>query len=286
MHHRWSDEHPLDVYIPDGIIDEFILLSDTEPPKVKSSKFVDVKTNRRDNDGKYVMIFKLLNKDYYSIFRYFYDDVYRSTNGTDPRNGAKAIVERFNVWKNIFSPLPNNLSENEIQGLIGELIILEEMMEKEGETKSIDAWMVAKLGKQDFVFAEHWIEVKTILSGVSVITISSIEQLDALGKGILRIVTLEKTSVNNDNRITLNLLANRILINLKSESNRNLFRDIMEGRYKCPNQQYDDFSYQFVKVDEYIVDENFPRIRRKDLNDAIAGVKYEIVINLLHGDKK
>ena len=285
MHHRWSDEHPLEVYIPDGIVDEFILFSDVEPPKVKPSKFVEVKVTRRETDKKYVLTFRLLNKDYHAIFQYFYDDVFKCTKETEPCDGASAIVERFNVWKNLFSPLPNNLSESEIQGLIGELITLEEMMEKRGETESLSAWMVAKLGKQDFVFTEHWIEVKTILSGVSTVTISSVEQLDAPNNGILRIVTLEKTSANNDKRVTLNLLYDQILDSIKHESNRNLFRDIMADRYKCPSQQYDDFSFLFIKADEYRVNEDFPRIQRKNLSDAISSVKYEIIINLLSGLK-
>ena len=281
MHRRWSEEHPLEVYVPNGTINELLLLSDTEPPEVKSSKFVDVRVSFRNTDKKYLQKYVLLNDDYLSVFKCFYDDVFEYTKHADPRNGAEVIAERFTAWKNLFSPLPRGLKENEIQGLIGELITLEEMIEKRGEKESVVAWMVAKLGKRDFVFSEEWMEVKTILSGVPTVKISSVEQLDTQYNGILRIITLEKTSVNNEKRLTLNIMCERILNSLKHESNRCVFRDIMQDKYKCPGQQYDAYSYVFVKSEDYRVNEKFPRIRRKDLGDAIAGVKYEITINML-----
>ena len=70
-------------------------------------------------------------------------------------------------------------AENE-QGLFGELILLDRLVEAELPPRDVlDAWQGPADGLQDFIFGSGGIEVKTTLSaGGFPATISSLEQLD------------------------------------------------------------------------------------------------------------
>ena len=89
----------------------------------------------------------------------------------------------------------NMLSEDEIKGLIGEILFLKDfLLSQYGEVSSVNAWIGPEMADQDSVFSDVWYEVKATTSGANSIKVSSIEQLDVALDGELIIVFLDKTS--------------------------------------------------------------------------------------------
>lgn len=83
------------------------------------------------------------------------------------------------------------LSENEIRGLLGELIFLKENMFKKYQmNRSIISWQGCEKAHKDFEINAEWYEVKTIRQNGDTVTISSIEQLDDEKDGKLVVIRI------------------------------------------------------------------------------------------------
>ena len=142
------------------------------------------------------------------MFYKFCDDLVEQTrNVKEKTEGYAAIVGRFFQWKKMFVASKNNfLTEPEIMGLIGEILLLRGYLaEKIGLSEGLKSWSGQELTHKDFSFNDTWIEAKAVSRGAQNVKISSLEQLDSDVDGELAVHSLEKMSTAY-NGITLNKL--------------------------------------------------------------------------------
>ena len=167
-----------------------------------------------------------------------------------------------------------------IKGLIGELIELRDHFIPEyGETIAVKSWMGPLLGHKDFEVSSTWYEVKSISPGAAEIVISSLEQLDSDNDGHLSVVRLEETSPMNKIAITLNSIVMDIVDRIEDPDILELFRIRLDNMGYIQNEQYDSYAFLYKGTEYYGVKEGFPRILRKNVDDAIGRVKYTIHLN-------
>ena len=77
----------------------------------------------------------------------------------------------------MFSQKKELISDEQIKGLIGELLFLtDNMIPNYGETRAIQAWSGQEMTRKDFSIDDTWVEVKTIDFGKPTVVISSLEQ--------------------------------------------------------------------------------------------------------------
>ena len=173
------------------------------------------------------------------------------------------------------------LNENEILGLIGELLFLQNYAIKNyGGTDGLNGWSGPEPTHKDFSFNENWFEIKSINSFKNSVLISSIEQLDGDGNGYLIVYKMEKMSPNF-NGLTLNKLVKQILNTLELESEKDLFIEKLKKVGYSYNDCYDDSVYNFISLDNYIIKDKFPRLRANQLPCGIGRVQYEILLPLI-----
>ena len=198
---------------------------------------------------------------------------------SDDEAAYHTLRSRYYSWRQLFRPDNAPMTEAEVMGLIGELIFLKDhMIPERGIDVALESWMGPEKTHKDFSDQQDWFEVKAISFGKETVRISSVEQLDSDTDGTLIIYELEKMSPSFDG-LKLNQLANSIIASLKNATQREKFMDKLQLFGFDFSNEYDNLVYALRSEHTYKVDtNNFPRIHRAMLPDAITRVQYELLL--------
>lgn len=255
-------------------------ITDKVDETFQSTRLIDLNINTR-HDGKKAVCFSLVEEIDSDIFYRFCQDIIESTKDVSNVNGLKIINARWNRWINMFkNPFSKILSENEIRGLIGELVFLRDyMFDKYGIEKSIESWEGPNSSHKDIEIEDTWYEIKTTSQGATTVKISSIEQLDSNRDGYLTIVELEKANRNVSGCLTLNKLVEEISTMLPNDSIvREYYKKLSTISYSY-YEEYDSFVYDKKNMKFYIVNDKFPKLKAVDMPKQVAKVSYELIIS-------
>lgn len=246
------------------------------PSRLLGSEVISVAQTKTGN--LLSLCFSLENTDLLEYFCTFCDDLINSILETTDENTAyKVLCQRYLSWKKLFRPNQGRLNENEIMGLIGELLFLrDKMFPSHGFDVSLDSWTGPEYTHKDFSLDDEWHEVKTISVGKSTVKISSLEQLDCDVKGTLSIYELEKMS-STFNGIRLNDLVSQI-IGLLNSHQRELFMSKLSQFGYDFSPEYNNYVYSLSSYNQYQVADDFPRLKRDDIPVSIQRVQYDIII--------
>ena len=248
----------------------------------KSSKGITVKVFSQPGKDRWILAFILNDNKYSEMFDHFCDDVVNSSRKQTPESGPDFAYNRFNYWTRMFRPDRNQLSEESIRGLIGELVVLRDIMiPKYGEEKALIAWMNRKHGKQDFTLDDHWYEVKTILEGVCSVTITSLEQLDRNDAGSIIVVQLRKANIECKGNLSLNSIIDLIDNSLQGSRSKDILYTTLDEIGYSIDSSYDDYCFDCISKTEYAVGGNFPRIRKSQLMPGIISGSYDISLDFI-----
>jgi hypothetical protein len=276
-----SSKHPLDLYLGYNNYGKktLALIVENVNFNYSSTKFIEVKINTR-SDGKRALCFSLLDDTETDIFYRFCEDIFDSTIMIPKEDGEKVIYSRWNRWINMFK-YPHSLimSEKEIRGLIGELVFLRDyMFNKYSIEESITSWIGPINSHKDFEIRNLWYEIKSCYQSSKSITISSIEQLDSKFDGYLCIIELEESNKFVTGNLSLNNLVNQIYDMIPNEKfKQDFLKKVSDVGYSF-FEEYDNYVYYCKNINKYLVNENFPRLRKKNIPKEIANVSYELLI--------
>lgn len=283
---RVTDSHPLELYIGknekgfptlryNGIF---------QPVKIVGNGILEIKQVKTIN---YVSIlFSYIAKDNFSLFYNFCEDIINQTIDYKGNNGYLEIVNRYNQWKKMFYGSSKILSENEVMGLIGELLFLKNYCFRiYGVSIGLNGWSGPEPTHKDFSYKNEWYEVKSINSFKNTVSISSIEQLDSAINGELIVYSFEKMSPSF-NGISLNALVGSVLNVMHYETDKDIFFKKLKQVGYSYNEIYDNYVYNIINVYKYVVNSEFPRIKADDLPNGIGKVQYEIQLSLIEKFKE
>lgn len=283
---RVSDNHPLELYLGKNEKGNPTLRynGDFQPIKVIGNALLEIKQIRTTSYNSLLFCFN--SNDNLSLFYSFCEDIISQTENYSGNNGYVEIVNRYNQWKKMFYGSSKLLNENEILGLIGELLFLKDYaVKKYGTTVALNGWSGPEPTHKDFSYGDDWFEIKTINSFKNSVFISSIEQLDSENSGKLVIYRMEKMSPSFHG-ISLNNLVGTIMESFKLDSDRDIFIEKLKQVGYAYNEVYDNYVYNFITMDSYSVNDKFPRIKAEQLVDGIGKVQYEILISLIEKFKE
>lgn len=249
------------------------------PVRIPGSNVISVEQFK---DGDIITLrFSLENSGLLEYFSTFCEDLLESTNAiVDDNTAYKTLRSRFFSWRQLFKPNSGRMSEQEVMGLIGELLFLkEQLIPKIGTDLALDSWSGPEKLHKDFSSENEWYEVKTVSFGKDSVKISSAEQLDGDIDGHLCVYVLERMSANF-NGIKINHIVKDIIADLESVQQRELFIDKLSLYGFDFSPEYDQLVFVVKEFTAYTVDrEDFPRIRKKILPDAISKISYEIQLS-------
>lgn len=277
---RFGDNRHLSIYIgrDDDARYSFDFRGKYKPVRITSSDVIAVEQYKQGD--LLTLRFSLENSDLLEYFCTFCQDLMDSVRVTSDDEAAyQTLRSRYYSWRQLFRPDNARMTEAEIMGLIGELLFLKNyMIPERGIDVALESWMGPEKTHKDFSDQQDWFEIKTISFGKESVRISSVEQLDSDIDGTLVIYELEKMSPSFDG-IKLNQLANNIIASLQSASQREVFIDKLQLFGFDFSNEYDNLVFALRGEHKYKVDtNNFPRIHRDMLPDAIARVQYDLLL--------
>lgn len=219
---RVSESHPLELYIGKNEKGNPTLRFNGkfQPIKLVGNGLLEIKQVKTKNYNSLLFCFN--SSDNLSLFYNFCEDIINQTQNYTGTDGYVEIVNRYNQWKKMFYGSSKLLTENEILGLIGELLFLKDFAIREyGTTIGLNGWSGPEPTHKDFSFDNFWYEIKTINSFKNSVTISSIEQLDSENEGRLIVYSLEKMSPSFRG-ITLNALVQKVFSLLTLDTDKDI----------------------------------------------------------------
>lgn len=283
---RVSDSHPLELYIGKNEKGYPTLRynGDFQPVKIVGNSILEIKQVKTAN---YISIlFSYTAKENFSLFYNFCEDIINQTSDYSGNDGYIEIVNRYNQWKKMFYGNSKILSENEVIGLIGELLFLKDYcFPIYGISIGLNGWSGPEPTHKDFSYKNEWYEIKSINSFKNTVSISSIEQLDSLVEGKLVVYSFEKMSPSF-NGISLNALVVMVSNMIQYETDKDIFFEKLKQVGYSYNEVYDNYVYNMVNVDKYVVNAEFPKIKAEDLPNGIGKVQYEILLSLIEKFKE
>lgn len=283
---RVSDSHPLELYLGKNEKGNPSLRFNGvfQPVKVIGNSMLEIKQVRTTEYNSLLFCFN--SQDNLSLFYNFCEDIITQTENYTGTNGYIEIVNRFNQWKKMFYGSSKLLNENEIIGLIGELLFLKNYaVGKYGTTTGLNGWSGPEPTHKDFSYGDDWFEIKTINSFKNSVFISSIEQLDSENDGHLVVYRMEKMSPCF-NGISLNKLVGEIMQSLPLDTDKDIFVEKLKQVGYAYNEVYDNYVYNFLSVDSYLVGNDFPRLKADRMPAGIGKVQYEVLLTLVEKYKE
>lgn len=199
-------------------------------------------------------------------------------------NRADALdhfLARLDAWRQFLRDRRDGLSRRETVGLIGELIILDQILTLRAD--GLSAWQAPNDGLHDFVDEGHALEIKTGLGPSSTITISALDQLDA--SGLTRLDLLHVRLIETPEGKSLRDFISDVSARLPNDPRRRAFENALLSRGLMPD---DDVARAVPKVqlraiESYQVQENFPRLVRANLPVAITDATYSLEVRAIAG---
>lgn len=277
---RFGDNRHISLYIgrDDDARYSFDFRGKYKPVKISSSDVIAVEQYK---EGELLTLrFSLENNDLLEYFCTFCQDLLESVRVTnDDETAYHTLRSRYYSWRQLFRPDSARMNESEIMGLIGELLFLKDyMIPERGIDVALDSWMGPEKTHKDFSDQQDWFEIKTVSFGKESVRISSIEQLDSDVDGTLVIYELEKMSPSFEG-IKLNQLVNNIIALLTNSSQRETFMAKLQLFNFDFSNEYDAIVFALRNRNMYRVDtENFPRLHRTMLPEAISRAQYDLLL--------
>ena len=257
-------------------ISPFSSLSEMEVSLFKDNSFPDSK----------FMLIQLLNKGdrVRDIFASICGNIANTIQSISTEKEAiKLVISQMRKWQDLFSKkLKNALSVQEQQGLFGELSFLRKMINSSmDKAYSVASWVGPNRAPQDFQ-SESWaLEVKTISANkYPEVSINGELQLDETHIDKLFLYNLVVEIVPIEGKTLPELIGD--LRDMLSHDLKalNLFENklIFYGYFNIDADTYKDRRYHIRKENYYLVQGEFPRIKKDDLLLGVSDVKYTITL--------
>lgn len=274
--------HPLDLYADFEQPDRpgLILFCNERPNDAPALKAIGVDRRCRQ-DGRWSMRIYLEEPRLLPVFAELCRDIIQSTRhapqGAQPSGLVLARIER---WQSLLQPQETGLNRAQLRGLIGELLILEDLLPALGPDRAISAWTGPLGTSQDFRLPDgRKLEVKAVDRHVDQVLINGLAQLDGGADPLqLVVVRLEDTGITAEGAITAVRLVKRLRARL-SEAPAALRTFEILLRFVGWVEPADvESAVRLERIDRYNVDGGFPRLTPATVPAAITEATYRIML--------
>jgi hypothetical protein len=189
-----------------------------------------------------------------------------------------AVIIRVQRWQRLLDGgRPNTLTDSERRGLVGELLLLEQVFIPKYTSSAIHTWLGPAGNPQDFVFDAGRVECKSYMEfPFTEVKISSLDQLDDSYSPLTLALNHLIEADSNGTGVTLNELVSMVERMLLTEPERmELNSRLLSAGYEY-NDAYESFRYTRHLTRYYKVSDDFPRLNQSNVNPHIAKVSYSI----------
>ena len=210
-----------------------------------------------------------------------------SCSATEEDGVLQSFLERIRAWQDFMDRHRETvLSAEAEQGLFGELVVLERMIESGVPvTKLLDAWEGPRDGLQDFMLGGGGIEVKTTIAADGFVArVSSLDQLDENLRQPIFIAAVRLAL--HPSGMTILEMADAIRQRLRrKQSGLETFeiRLMQAGLVPVPAKHYRR-RFLHASTTCLALHKDFPRLTRANVHTSIRTARYEIDLNIAGAD--
>lgn len=258
------------------------LLLDESPGHIAGLKTLELRTSRREDAGPYFL--SLVNlSDAPHRFTAFIHALWEQLRPiTHPQSALDVISSTLTSWSRAFSQESTQMSFQEMLGLVGELVVLRELVSWRGsvtEDETVSWWRGPYGEAHDFAIpGGPGIEVKCSVSRIDEVHIANEHQLDSAMRPLfLCRVRVDHAREATIGSLTLPQLYNQVRATIGSDSARSALDDTasMAG-FSTEDPALDDVHFTIRGTDLFEVREGFPRLTPTDLPLGISRVAYTL----------
>ena len=237
-----------------------------------------------DKEEKSIVL-ELIDPFYNQLFTDLIISLYQLLKDIEKEEySTQLFLSTVGYWSDFLKAKRSNfLSGEVIQGLYGELVFLEFLIDNSREPINyvLSSWKGPYDANHDFHFTEKTIEVKTKRKNGNLINISSEYQLEPeVGKDLeLAVISVVLVKDSGDNlKLILDRIREKTLskggnISIISEAlaEKNLtFANVIE---------YDHFQFKATTIQLFHCDHpSFPKLVRSELHNAVQNISYKLAI--------
>lgn len=286
---RMSPEYPFSIFA--GVDDSGnVLLAigvDSRPPNINvGTQALDYFRQQRAGGG-WLMVLRLIRSGLDPVFGRLCQDLVDAAVSV-PSQAAliKLFRERLLLWQKLFQ-FGNNgcLEKHQIKGLMAELLSLEYLLTEKPEIMAgtAMAWTGPLGADQDFIFGDRAIEIKAISPSSEKVSISSVEQLEALVPMELWIYVLKESTSGEQDCICLINLTTKIesLLSGCSEGLA-IFKERLLAVGYIEQEFYESACFHVMATNKYSVSNGFPRLTGKGVPLGVSDISYSISISAIN----
>jgi|CXWL01.1.fsa_nt_gi hypothetical protein len=198
-------------------------------------------------------------------------------DGTIAGAGSR-LAERLEKWRRALRARRDGLSPEAMLGLIGELIVLSDLIGPIDQQRAVEAWAGPERGLHDFVVAGTAVEIKTVAGDNTFVTITSLDQLD---RASLRRLVLARVRLTEDaGGLSLTDIVARV--RMRAPASGELERKLALAGWRDQDvDAYAAFRYRHLGIDLYEVCEAFPALTRAHAPLGVADAIYRLDVRAL-----
>lgn len=249
--------------------------NDNIPPST-----AQIRVTVHEQAGKVSLSFSLLSLTQREVFNLLCFDLFMATDKSSKEDALSSLLVRFKAWSDLLKGARvATLSVLQQQGLIAELLSIKYFSATRSPSEVLHAWCGPMGADKDFVFKTEWAEIKSCKIDETAVTITSLEQLDSRQRGTLYIYYIDKSTSSTDVAFSLIDIVQDVRTLFTTTSDKRIFDEKLALYGFSENEPaYAKHTFRLDRVERYAVQENFPKLSRDLLPDAIVSCSYKVNI--------
>ena len=260
-------------------------------------KKVDVKLKGTDKNkllisflpSKGIVLIQLKDFDFKDLFDDLILSIYSKINLiSEPIHASDEFIKIFYKWALFFEDKRvNKLGEEQIQGLFGEIFVLNEFLKKSNPStinSILASWKGLYDAKNDFEFDLKNVEVKTKKESNLFVNISSEYQLEKeLDKDLELLVVSVKLDLVKGKSIHEMLLETLKLVRINFGDLAILYQALNQKGFTLENlKQYNNHKFIVIKTESFDAgNDDFPKLSISNIFNEISNLKYKLSVTRL-----
>ena len=276
---RLSEHLPIDAYAGLRAVDDSpCLLIEPAPTSETNFEVGGMRLGIVAGDRAPLLVLSLEDRSRLDLFTTVCADALAASD-TDRNTAIPGFLARLDAWRRFLRDRRSGLSRAETVGLLGELLILIELLGLRPD--ALADWKSPDDGLHDFERGGHALEIKTSLGPASSIRISRLDQLDS--SGLRKLDLLHVRFIEAHDGITLESAIDRIRTIISDDASLRAFDNALLRRGLMPDDTAARAAprVQLRAMDGYGVDGDFPRLDRLRLPQAVIEAEYTLDVRAL-----
>jgi hypothetical protein len=255
------------------------LLIEAEVAQTSLFEVGGMRLNAYPGDERPLLVLTLEDSDRADLFTTVCADAVAAAADVSHDEALVRFLARLDAWRRFLRERRAGLTQNETVGLLGELLLLERLLQT--EQTMLASWTAPDDGLHDFLSRGHALEAKTSLGAASALRISTLDQLDASGLRQLDLIHLRLIEAPGGR--SLGAIITDIERRLPDGPTRRAFANALLRRGLMP----DDRAARSAPVIEprsfaaFSIDDSFPRLIRATVPAAVQEAQYSLELRAI-----